>query len=122
MKPTAADTLSHVRFPAERLVAYEVALEVLRETKRVSEGWRGWGELKAQARDAALSAFLNVAEGGSMPPGSRRKLRHYDIAQGSTGEVAAAMDAAEAVELERVDRRLIARLALLIGGLTRSWR
>ena len=121
MKTIQVNTLSVV-FPAERLIAYGVAKQLLVEVARVSEAWCGWRELREQARSAALSVFLNLSEGGSQPPGSGAKRRGYDIAQASCGEVAAALDAAEALGLRVCDRQLVARLALLLGGLTRRFR
>ena len=114
-------------FPAERLVAYGVAKEVLAQVAEVARCWRGFGELRAQAVAAAQSAVLNLAEGASQPRGSAAKRRHYDIALASTGEVAAALDCAGALHLSApgdlaTARRHCLRLASLLGGLVRATR
>ena len=112
-------------FPAERLLAYGVAREVLAEVARVSRGWHGRAGLRAQALDAAESVVLNLGEGAAQPARSGSKRRYYVIALGSADEVGAALDAARAQalspsdELERV-RALAARSAALVGGLVRS--
>ena len=112
-------------FPAERLLAYRVAREVLVEVARLSAGWHGRGALRAQALDAAESVVLNLGEGAAQPPRSGAKRRHYVIALGSADEVGAALDAAgaqalsPAAELAAV-RALAARSGALVGGLVRS--
>jgi four helix bundle protein len=112
-------------FPAERLLAYRVACEMLAELGRVSRGWHGRANLRAQALDAAESVVLNLGEGAAQPPRSGAKRRHYVIALGSADEVGAALDAARAqglslgVELDELRLR-VARCAALVGGLVRS--
>ena len=112
-------------FPAERLLAYRVAREVLEEVARVSRGWHGRAGLRAQALDAAESVVLNLGEGAAQPARSGSKRRHYVIALGSADEVGAALDAARAQALSPADelaavRTLAARSAALVGGLVRS--
>jgi four helix bundle protein len=112
-------------FPADRLLAYRVAREVLAEVARVSRGWRGRASLRAQALDAAESVVLNLGEGAAQPPGSGAKHRHYVIALGSADEVGAALDAAQAQALSPaaeldVLRVQVARCGALVGGLVRS--
>jgi hypothetical protein len=53
-----------VKYGVERLVAYEVAVELVRKVGALSRQWKGWGDLGDQARRAAVSALLNLAEGG----------------------------------------------------------
>ena len=112
-------------FPAERLVAYRVAREVLAEVARLSRGWQGRAGLRGQALDAAESVVLNLGEGAAQPARSGAKRRHYVIALGSADEVGAALDAAGAQglspadELERVRAKAL-RSAALVGGLVRS--
>jgi four helix bundle protein len=114
---------THFPFPADRLVAYQVAKEVLAEIARLARRWPA--NLRDQAERASTSAMLNVAEGASQPPGSGAKRRHYDIALASTGEIAAALDAAgilgrsPAAELAAAKQRA-GRLGALILGLVRS--
>ncbi len=113
------------RFGVERLAAYGAAVELVRKVGVCSRQWSGWANLGDQARRAAVSALLNLAEGFEQPPGSDAKKRHYEIAVGSVGEVAAALDAALALELSdaallasaRADARA---LGMLLRGLVRS--
>ena len=127
MKKTDSTTFTRPSFffPAERLVAYQLAREVLAEVARVSRGWHGRAALRAQALDAAESVVLNLGEGAAQPAGSGAKRRHYVIALGSADEVGAALDAAAAqslapaAELESVRQR-VARCAAMVGGLVRS--
>jgi four helix bundle protein len=106
-------------FPAERLDAYRVARELVREVARVSENWRGWSELRDQAKAASTSAMLNLAEGAAQTSFAVKR-RHFDIAMGSAGETYAALDAADAVGLPAGRGLAIARqLGALIGGLLR---
>lgn len=110
-------------FPADRLVAYRVAKDVLADVAILSERWSG--HLRDQALRASESAMLNIAEGASQPPGSKLKRRHYDIALASAGEVAAALDAAvvlgrsTAAEVAAVRLR-VGRLRSLLLGLVRG--
>ena len=124
MNPNRTETQTYP-FPAEKLVAYEVAKEVLAEIARLSARWPA--HLKDDAQRASLSVMLNVAEGASQPPRSGAKRRHYDIALASAGEVAATLDAAEllgrspAGEVAAAKQR-VGRLGALIAGLVRSCR
>ena len=128
MKKTDSETFASPivpLFPAERLLAYTVAREVLAAVAKLSSGWHGRAALRAQALDAAESVVLNLGEGAAQPPRSGAKRRHYVIALGSADEVGAALDAAgaqalsPAVELDAA-RALAARSAALVGGLVRS--
>jgi four helix bundle protein len=116
---------THSPFPADRLVAYQVAKEVLGEVVRLAATWNA--SLRDQAERAGESALLNVAEGAAQPPGSRAKRRHYDIALASACEIGAALDAAAVRRLSPADeiaaaRRLVGRLGALLFGLVRSAR
>ena len=112
-------------FPAQRLHAYRAALEVLIAFVPVAESWpRGWADLRDQGKRATTSALLNIAEGASLPPGGRAKARHFAIALGSLGEVAAVLDAASALKLAsspRLDelQPKVERAGALVGGLLR---
>src|SRR6187397_34619 len=127
MKKTDSETFASPSFyfPAERLLAYRVANEVLTEVARLSRGWHGRSGLRTQALDAAESVVLNLGEGAAQPARSGAKRRHYVIALGSADEVGAALDAARAQALSPGDeleaaRALAARSAALVGGLVRS--
>ena len=127
MKKTGSETFASPSvpyFPAERLLAYRVAREVLAEVARLSRGWHGRAGLRSQALDAAESVVLNLGEGAAQPARSGAKRRHYVIALGSADEVGAALDAAlqalsPSAELDAA-RALAARSAALVGGLVRS--
>jgi len=128
MRKTASETFaspSVPSFPADRLLAYRVAREVLAEVARVSRSWHGRASLRSQALDAAESVVLSLGEGAAQLPRSGAKRRHYVIALGSADEVGAALDAAQAqglspaAELD-VLRVSVARCAALVGGLVRS--
>jgi four helix bundle protein len=112
-------------FDAERLDVYRVARELLARTSVISRGWRGQADLTDQARRAALSCMLNIAEGAAQPPSSGNKRRHYQIARGSAGEVAATLDAAgllgfgaeqELAHARYLAARICAMLTRLCGG------
>ena len=127
MKKTDDETFANPSFylPAERLLAYRVANEVLTEVARISRGWHGRAGLRTQALDAAESVVLNLGEGAAQPARSGAKRRHYVIALGSAGEVGAALDAARAQALSppaelAAARALALRSAALVGGLVRS--
>ncbi len=128
MKKTDSETFANPSvpyFPAERLLAYRVAREVLACVQRLSRSWHGRASLRAQAMDAAESVVLNLGEGAAQPARSGSKCRHYVIALGSADEVGAALDAARAQALSPEDeleaaRALAARCAALVGGLVRS--
>ena len=73
-------------FAHETLIAYRFALEVARWVR--SARWaRGDAHLKDQARRAADSVVLNLAEGASHEKGNRG--RHFGVAKASAAEVAA---------------------------------
>ena len=116
-----------IRFSVERMVAYQVAVELVRKVGTLSRQWSGWANLGDQVRRAAVSALLNLAEGAGQPPGSDAKKRHYEIALGSAGEVSAALDAARSLELSDASELSAAisdarRLGALMRGLVRSVR
>ena len=112
-----------------RLDAYRVARAVLADVVRLSDVWpHAFASLADQARRAASSALLNLAEGACQPLGSAAKRRHYNIAYASCGELCAALDAAEILRLsppaevqsaQGEARGEAARLAALLGGLRR---
>ena len=78
-------------FAHETLDAYRFALEVARWVR--SARWaRGDAHLKDQARRAADSVVLNLAEGASHEKGHRGK--HFGIAKASAAEVAACLELA----------------------------
>ncbi len=104
--------------PHNRLVAYAVAVELLRAVHRA--GIRDAG-LRDQAMRAAKSAALNVAEGAGRVTRAD-KARAYAIARGEAGEAAAALELAAcigAASQAAADRcgALASRLVALLTGL-----
>ena len=72
------------RYQHERLEAWQLAREVLREIAERRGGFAGSAWLYQQAIRAAGSVALNVAEGASLRARGAKK-RHYGIALGRTG-------------------------------------
>ena len=107
--------------PHERLIAYQVARELLvivRDAK-ISDG-----KLRDQALRAAKSACLNIAE-ASGRQGAADKARVYAIARGEACEAAAALDIGSAggecnAESARLGGALALRLYALLSGLIRT--
>ncbi len=73
----------------ETLDAYRLAVEVARWV-RATQFPRGDSALRDQAKRAADSVVLNLAEGCHSLGGNRGK--HYRIARGSAAEVCAVLD------------------------------
>jgi four helix bundle protein len=78
-------TLSH-----ENLDAYKLEVEVARWVRKTPFPY-GESTLKDQARRAADSIVLNLAEGAYMGTPKERG-RHFRIARGSAAEVCAVLD------------------------------
>src|SRR5882762_7053550 len=75
------------------LVAYHVALEVIRELRPLIPLIRKYDrELAKQLVDAANSTLQNLAEGERHTGGNKQA--KYEIAQGEANEVKASLDAA----------------------------
>ena len=74
-----------------RFEAHKVAMEAAGKVLRLLAGVSGpWGDLVDQARRAATSAALNVAEGAGRQ--GRARASHYRIAYGSAREAATALE------------------------------
>jgi len=78
-------------FAHETLTAYQMALEVARWV-RAARFAAGDADLRDQARRAAASMVLNIAEGVSSAKGNRSK--HLAFAKGSAAETAACLELA----------------------------
>ncbi|MCB9560927.1 MAG: four helix bundle protein [Kofleriaceae bacterium] len=107
-----------------RFVAYRVAMEAARLVEVAAPGWRR-SALADQARRAAASVALNLAEGNAHPPGSAERRRYQRIALGSALELEAALDVAAAAGLGDAAALAAAlevagRSAALCTGLCRS--
>ena len=101
-------------FPHERLLAYQLAVEVRRRMADLR--WRtGDGDLKNQGLRAAASIALNLAEGRARQ--GKARVNHYRIALGSAAEVSAVLDIAFPDDLEL--RATVARCGHMISGLVR---
>ena len=78
-------TLSH-----ENLDAYKLAVEVARWVRKTPFP-HGDSALKDQARRAADSVVLNLAEGAYMGT-PKERARHFRVARGSAAETCAVLD------------------------------
>jgi four helix bundle protein len=100
------------------LVAYEIALELVRALRPVvAELRRHSADLADQIERAASSVVLNLAEGYRRH--GRDPRRFFRMAYGSAGEIRGALDLAEAwgwrVESKQAERLLDRELRLLWG-------
>jgi len=106
------------------LVAYEVALDLIRALRPVVAQLRTYSPDAAdQVERAATSIVLNLAEGDRR--NGRDPRRFFDMAHGSAGEIRGALDVADAwgwqIESARA-RALLDRELGLLWGLTRRSR
>ena len=106
------------------LIAYEVALDLVRALRPVVAQLRSYSsEAADQVERAASAIVLNLAEGGRRH--GRDPRRFWDIAHGSAGEIRGALDLADAwgwqVESAQA-RTLLDRELGLLWGLTRRAR
>jgi four helix bundle protein len=107
--------------PHEKLVAYQVARELVATVKRagITES-----KLRDQAMRAAMSACLNIAEAaGRQSPADQKRV--YAIARGEASEAAAALDIGAiagvcSAESARTGGALARRAYALLTGLIRS--
>ena len=97
----------------ERLDAYRVAVEAARAIRSAS--WpAGEADAKSQAKRAANSVVLNIAEGTAREGKSRRY--HYGVASGSAAEATAVLDIVDlecGPEVQQKLRRVAAMLRRL---------
>lgn len=97
----------------EKLDVYRLAVQVARWV-RTTRFPRGDADLKDQARRAAQSVVLNVAEGCHSLGGNRGK--HFRIARGSAAEVCAVLDLVDLPQgaaQQDAMRRVVAMLSRL---------
>ena len=98
-------------FPHNRLEAYNVALEMAVQAKRLADRIpRGHRSLADQLLRAASSTVLNTAEGANRYTAGAKRQR-YSEARSECGEVAAAAELLVALELAPRDE-CVALLAL----------
>jgi len=103
------------------LVAYTVALDLIRSLRSVVEQLKTYDSDSAnQVVRAATSITHNLGEGSRR--GGKDPKRFYRMAQGSAGEILAALDTADAwgwkVETAEA-RKLLDRVLALLWGLCR---
>ena len=114
-----SDNTNFGYFTHERLDVYQVSREFLRWCQSaVVPRLRGKAWLKDQLLRAASSVVLNIAEGASQHSAGMKR-RHFEIALGSAGECAAALDVASdlGVQIEG-GHALIARVGAMLSRLT----
>ena len=106
------------------LVAYQVAIEVVKELRPIVEQVRKHDStLAKQLVDAMSSTVQNLAEGEAHRGGNKRA--KYDIAHGEANEVKSCLDLALAwgyVIDDSGARAKLRRLLALMWGLTNSKR
>ena len=102
------------------LIAYEVALEVVRELRPLVEKIRKHdNNLAKQLVDAANSTVQNLAEGARHRGGNKRT--RFDIAHGEANEMKGSLDVALAwgyITDDSAARAKLRRLLALCWGLT----
>ena len=102
------------------LIAYEVALEVVRELRPLVEQIRKHdNNLAKQLVDAANSTVQNLAEGARHRGGNKRA--RFDIAHGEANEMKGSLDVAIAwgyISDDTAARAKLRRLLALCWGLT----
>ncbi len=102
------------------LIAYEVALEVVRELRPLVEQIRKHdNNLAKQLVDAANSTVQNLAEGARHRGGNKRA--RFDIAHGEANEMKGSLDVARAwgyITDDTAARAKLRRLLALCWGLT----
>ena len=96
---------------------YKVAVEMCRDAGRIARLIEKHDrDLAQQLRNAATSVVLNIAEGSGSYAGHRKQ--RYHTALGSSHEVVAIYDAAEAMQyIEPVGEVVRGRLDEIIGTL-----
>ena len=106
------------------LVAYDVALELIRALRPVVAQLKAHSSAAAdQVERAASSIVLNLAEGDRRQ--GRDRKRFFDMAHGSAGEIRGALELADAWGWEvgtAQARALLDRELGLLWGLTRRSR
>ncbi|MGH7552804.1 MAG: four helix bundle protein [Longimicrobiales bacterium] len=115
------------RFDHERLDVYQVSIRLVVAVHRLTaRAPRGWSEIKSQARRAAISISLNIAEAsGEFSP--KEKRRFIRIARRSATECVAALDIMKALgivsdeDLE-VPRELLDRIVAMLTNMSKPKR
>ena len=100
-------------FCHETLNAYQLAVPVAR-AMRAAKFARGDADLADQARRAAQSMVLNIAEGRAHT--GKARLHHYAVAHGSAAELCAVLDLVDLPDREALQDQL-RRVGLLLHRL-----
>lgn len=111
-----------LELPHKRMDVYAVARELFVECRKATESFPGEEKyvLQGQIRRAALSVFLNIAEGSSRKSTTERK-RFYEIARSSVVEIDAGFDAANTAgyiqqkDIEKLGGLVIRTFQMLSG-------
>ena len=112
-------------FDHERLDVYTVSIQLVGTVHRVTaRTGRGYADLIRQARRAAISIPLNIAE-GTGEFSSPEKIRFFRIARRSATECAAALDVLHALkkltdEDLRLPRELLDRTVAMLTALIKQ--
>src|SRR5262249_57686686 len=105
----------HRQFGFEKLVIWQLALEVLVIVDAIARQLpRPYGELADQLRRASLSVVANLAEG--VGKSGREQQRFFAIARGSACESAGLIEAASRLRLVADERRARSRSLLVRVG------
>ena len=111
------DSNNQFLFPHERLEVYRLAVEAVRDLRRVR--WpRGTAHLKDNAIRSVESTVLNIAEGVGRGPGKAR-LNHHRIAGGSAAEAAAVLDCLDLDGGPAIKQKL-RRVGAMLNQMTRG--
>lgn len=105
-----------------RLVGYSVARSLVNECYKISNSFPIFEKygISSQIRRAAVSVYLNIAEGASRKSDVERK-RYFEIARGSIMEIDAILDIAydngylEGLDITGIQEKIVRSFKLISG-------
>lgn len=105
-----------------RLVGYSVARSLVNECYKISKSFPIFEKygISSQIRRAAVSVYLNIAEGASRKSDVERK-RYFEIARGSIMEIDAILDIAydngylEGLDITGIQEKIVRSFKLISG-------